>query len=98
MTAVVKTLEPLLGLNDIPIGPFVYVVPDESGVVKMSGKDGNKDDENGLSRRRRKGHRQRHRIKPLRSNAVYSDTALYKTLGSSLYSSAQIGLQRQNNS
>ena len=37
-------------------------------------------------RRSRKGHRHKHRIRSLRSNAVYSDTALYKTLGTGLYS------------
>ena len=35
--------------------------------------------------RRRKSHKKK--IKPLRRRAVYSDTTLYKTLGTSLYSS-----------
>ncbi|XP_057978163.1 serine/threonine-protein kinase RIPK-like isoform X2 [Malania oleifera] len=30
MTGVVKTLEPLMDLDDIPTGPFVYIVPTES--------------------------------------------------------------------
>ncbi|URE13341.1 STYKc [Musa troglodytarum] len=30
MRAVVETLEPLLELNDVPIGPFVYTVPAET--------------------------------------------------------------------
>ncbi|KAH7547077.1 hypothetical protein FEM48_Zijuj01G0268900 [Ziziphus jujuba var. spinosa] len=121
MTTVVKTLEPLLDLvDDIPIGPFVYVVPMEGKDICESGKDGgndnDKDDgvgmvkngnggeekevgkkEKGISRQRRKlGHRQKHRNKSLRSNAVYSDTALYRTLGSGLYSIGQKDLEQKN--
>ncbi|KAF5727280.1 putative receptor-like protein kinase [Tripterygium wilfordii] len=54
MTTVVKTLEPLLNLKDIPVGPFVYVVPseakDESDVHKVADVEnrancGNKEEE-----------------------------------------------------
>lgn len=111
MRNVVKTLEPLLDVKDIPIGPFVYIVPsdesvnNESCVLISNGKGGNECDmaKNGnkdeqrkeeekkekTCRRYRKGHRHRHRIRSLRSQAVYSDTALYKTLGTSLYTSRQ---------
>ncbi|XWS72269.1 hypothetical protein CRYUN_Cryun02cG0025600 [Craigia yunnanensis] len=34
MSDVVKTLEPLQNYEDIPIGPFVYTVPTESGSSK----------------------------------------------------------------
>lgn len=104
MRRVVKTLEPLLDHNDIPIGPFVYIVPTEEkhacgarsdgqeGETKCQGtKDANKDEQKEEEKKekgrhqRRKGHRNRRRIKSLRSRAVHSDTALYKTLGTSLY-------------
>lgn len=117
MSNVVKTLELLLDLNDIPVGPFVYVVPTEGKedrgsdeVVQKNMNDGvaredecelvrNGKEEEGkkvvlvvkkekgsIHRRNRKGHRHRHRTKSMRSNAVHSDTALYKTLGTGLYS------------
>lgn len=112
MSNVVKTLQPLLDLNDIPIGPFVYIVPNdegknnESGVLIRSGQQGrnecdmaknlNKDEQQKeeekkakASHRHRKSQRHKHRIRSLRSRAVYSDTALYKTLGTSLYSPRQ---------
>ncbi|CAL0308684.1 unnamed protein product [Lupinus luteus] len=89
MLNVVKTLEPLMDLTDIPIGHFVYVVPNE-GVNEGSIKLNNEKEEEKCERkekghqRQRKGHGLRHR-----SRAVYSDTALYKTLGTSLYSPKQ---------
>lgn len=113
MSNVVKTLEPLLNMNDIPMGPFVYIVPTEGKeenyesdhVVQKNGNgigEGDECDlvrnekrkvekevekkEKGGHRRSKKGRRQRHKIKSLRLNAVYSDTALYKTLGTGLYS------------
>lgn len=114
MTNVVKTLEPLLDLNDNPIRPFVYIVPtageDESGALKNGRegetesemtKDGKGSDEQKEekkekhSQRRRKGHRDKHRMRSLRSRAVYSDTALYKTLGTSLYSPKPEQLEEQ---
>ncbi|XP_021828473.1 putative receptor-like protein kinase At1g72540 [Prunus avium] len=105
MSTVVKTLEPLMDLNDIPIGPFVYVVPTEEKnkvpayrieregqaeceVVK-NGKNGEEKEVEVKAKgrhRSRKGHRYRNRIKSLRSSTVYSDTALYRILGTGLYS------------
>ncbi|KAL0415039.1 UNVERIFIED_CONTAM: Serine/threonine-protein kinase RIPK [Sesamum latifolium] len=91
MRHVVKILEPILEYTDIPAGPFIYIAPTEekmdrslSGCKETEAKlneNGNEDkgeakNENGYSRRR-KGYRHKHRI---RSRAVYSDTALYKTL------------------
>lgn len=104
MSHVVKTLEPLLDLKDIPIGPFVYTVPNEENSeseCSMARKsrdhgNGNKDEKKEGEEKKEKGRQQqgkghrynRRRIKKsLRSRAVYSDTALYKTLGTSLYSS-----------
>lgn len=55
--------------------------------VGMNGKqDGNETEAKGKGHRRsRKGYRHKHRIRSLRSNAVFSDTALYRTLGTGLY-------------
>ncbi|TKY64259.1 putative receptor protein kinase [Spatholobus suberectus] len=104
MRTVVKTLEPLLELKDIPVGPFVYVVPSEGDSPKVNekvtendhdeinqGELKPKEEEKGDKKekghhRPRKSRRNRRRVKPLRSRAVYSDTALYKTLGTNLYS------------
>lgn len=100
MSFVIKTLEPLLDVtHDISI-PFVYVVPHDQGkgqgnvsgnecyaAVPNGKHEGKETDTKGKGyRRSRKGHRHKHRIRSLRSNAVYSDTALYRTLGSGLYS------------
>lgn len=97
MRAVVKTLESLMKLNDIPIGHFVYVVPSEvtNSEVSLNVNDKsvvkNKDEEKEEDRRiRRKSRSSRRRIKAMmRSGSVYSDTSLYKTLGTSLYSPKQ---------
>lgn len=105
MRTVVKTLEPLLALTDLPIGPFVYIVPNEGKILSDLEKKGKESTdecdeirngdtcegkqveikEKGCDRHR-KGHRHRRRIKSLRSRAVYSDTVLYKTIGTGLYS------------
>ncbi|XVF86909.1 hypothetical protein PTKIN_Ptkin18bG0078700 [Pterospermum kingtungense] len=103
MSNVVKAIEPLLDLTDIPIGPFVYVVPthgDSEPIVQKIEESEEKQcdevkiDKNGGEKKqnkekirvaRPKGRRHRRRVKPSRSRAVYSDTDLYKTLGSSLY-------------
>ncbi|KAL5583651.1 hypothetical protein UlMin_016093 [Ulmus minor] len=87
MTNVVKTLEPLLNLNDIPI-PFVYIVPREEKKEESEvPKDGNGSRKEGGKghRRSKKGHRHKHRLNSFRSNAVHSDTALYRTIGNALY-------------
>jgi hypothetical protein len=87
MSHVVKTLEPLLDLKDIPIGPFVYTVPNESNSESsMAGDHQEKEKKEKGRQQHGKGRSYRRRIKSLRSRAVYSDTALYKTLGTSLYS------------
>jgi serine/threonine protein kinase len=69
MRRVVSILEPLLALDDIPGGTFVYVVPQEGITVNetLEKKDDGK----------RKGIRHKHRIRSLRSRAVHSYTALY---------------------
>ncbi|RDX80718.1 putative receptor-like protein kinase [Mucuna pruriens] len=103
MRSVVKTLEPLLELKDIPVGPFVYVVPNEDtlkgaqndhdqGGLKLKSEEKEEEKEEEKGEKKEKGHhrhrnsrRNRRRVKPLRSRAVYSDTALYKTLGTNLY-------------
>ncbi|XVE88620.1 hypothetical protein DITRI_Ditri19aG0084200 [Diplodiscus trichospermus] len=107
MSNVVKVLKPLLALTDIPIGPFVYVVPtqensepiverieereqkqcDEFKIENIGGKKEEKKEKNQVPRQ--KGRRHRRRVKPSRSRAIYSDTDLYKTLGSRLYSPKQ---------
>ncbi|KAG8643232.1 putative receptor-like protein kinase At1g72540 [Manihot esculenta] len=106
MSTVVKTLESLLELNDITIGPFVYVAPTEGKNKEEKETETETENENeshelkdenkckgsvaemkDKSRNRQhKGHRHRRRIKSLRSKVVHSDTALYKTLGTGLYS------------
>ncbi|KAJ7951503.1 Kinase-like protein [Quillaja saponaria] len=111
MRTVVKTLEPLLDLNNIPIGHFVYVVPNEGSSENSMQtrrqevgyecdddelRNGNKSEAEKIEKkekghnRRRKGLRHKRQIKPLRSPTVNSDTALYKTLGTSLYSPKEV--------
>ncbi|MED6205084.1 hypothetical protein PIB30_014771 [Stylosanthes scabra] len=114
MRTVVKTLEPLMELNDIPIGHFVYVAPTEQVVVvtdcpfynnatnvisvkeethNINNEEGEekkekKEKEKGRNnnvKKERKSRSRRCRVKPMRSRAVYSDTALYKTLATSPY-------------
>ncbi|XP_035539584.1 putative receptor-like protein kinase At1g72540 [Juglans regia] len=87
MTNVVKTLEPILDLKDIPIGPFVYIVPTEGKNENEQKEEGEEEEKKEKrSHQHQRGHRHRHRIRTLRARAVYSDTALYKTLGTALYS------------
>ncbi|XP_010471281.1 PREDICTED: putative receptor-like protein kinase At1g72540 [Camelina sativa] len=95
MTTVVKTLQPILDLKDIQNGPFVYIVPvagsievhdikckDDVKVVKEETEEAK------VCPRRQAGRRKRRKHKAMKSRAVYSDTALYKSLGSSLYTPA----------
>ena len=99
MRTVVKTLESLMKLTDIPICHFVYIVPSEETndtlVQNETNENGKKsEEENGEKKEKaRRGHRRsqrkRGRIKPLKYRAVYSDTALYKTLGTNLYNSKE---------
>ncbi|KAH7866736.1 hypothetical protein Vadar_024291 [Vaccinium darrowii] len=102
MSNVVKTLETLLDMDDIPVGPFVYIVPKEVG-KKGQGKeaeDNKKENEGeGMERekkakglpRRHKGYRHKHRLSSSRSRAVYTDTALYRTLKNDLDSPMKWG-------
>lgn len=87
MTHVVKTLEPLLDLNDIPLDSFVYIVSTD-GERSQNDKDLNikvEDDEEKTrkivkrSATRNEGHKLRSLKKSSKSRAVYSDTALYTT-------------------
>ncbi|KAG5537971.1 hypothetical protein RHGRI_025162 [Rhododendron griersonianum] len=89
MSNVVQTLEPLLDMDDIPVGPFVYIVPTDGEMEK--GKEAEKNEKGEETKRekkanshpkRPKGHRHRHRLSS--SRAVYSDTALYRTLKNDL--------------
>ncbi|KAJ0075915.1 hypothetical protein Patl1_33703 [Pistacia atlantica] len=91
MSIVVKTLRPLLDLNDIRMGSFVCTVSNDGNITYVHNNARNyeqkdeKREEIGCHRLR-KGRRQRRRIRPSRSRDVYSDTVLYKALGTSLYS------------
>lgn len=96
MRNVVKTLESLLDLTDIPIGPFVYIAPTEENnqpiLQKIEEREvkqcemEEKKEQNQVPRHKGPRQRQRRRVKPSRTRSVYSDTDLYKILGSSLYS------------
>ncbi|KAG7589884.1 Protein kinase-like domain superfamily [Arabidopsis suecica] len=93
MITVVKTLEPILDLKDIQNGPFVYIVPvaGSNEVHDIKCKDDVKvvkdetEKEAKVFPQHRAGRRNRRKHKAMRSRAVYSDTALYKSLGTSLY-------------
>ncbi|KAK8524769.1 hypothetical protein V6N13_015778 [Hibiscus sabdariffa] len=91
MSNVVKALEPLLDLTDIPTGPFVYVAPTDGNSAPVIRKIERREEEFQIVKRekrrlaRRKVRQNRVRVKPSRSRVVYSDTDLYKALGSSLY-------------
>uniref|UniRef100_A0A1J3J935 non-specific serine/threonine protein kinase n=1 Tax=Noccaea caerulescens TaxID=107243 RepID=A0A1J3J935_NOCCA len=97
MTVVVKTLEPILDLKDIQNGPFVYIVPVSGAneVHDVKCKDDVKvtkdetEKETKVCARLREGRRKRRKYKTMRSRAVYSDTTLYKSLGTSLYTPAE---------
>lgn len=90
MRSVVKTLESIMELNDIPIGHFVYVVPNEitnedSLNVNKKEQENECDEFNKIEvkikekgqNRNRKSRGNKRKLKRLRSRAVYSDTALY---------------------
>ncbi|XP_058227309.1 serine/threonine-protein kinase RIPK-like [Rhododendron vialii] len=96
MSNVVNTLEPLLDMDDIPAGPFVYIVFTEGENEKGEGKkaEKNKNENKGKEMKREKkaqglprppkGHRHRHRLSSSCSQAVFSDTALYRTINNDL--------------
>ncbi|KAK3220293.1 hypothetical protein Dsin_014263 [Dipteronia sinensis] len=94
MRVVVNTLEPLLDLTDIPIGPFVYTVNpegkicDEARIRKIREEIGEKKfyEKGRIRHQKGRKHNHRRRIKASsKSRAVHSDTTLYKALGTSLY-------------
>lgn len=93
MSTVVSTLGSVMEFKDIPVGPFVYIVPTEgqttqnqSSDVKNKNPHRQDNDQNKDKVGRGRGRRRRRRVKSLRSRAVHSDTTLYEKLGSSLYS------------
>lgn len=100
MNHVVKRLEPVLNLKDIPIGTFVYVAPSEmSQKEPNTGANANEDeakmeemekspceDEKKVAEKQEK-QRRRHGGRHnhrMKSSAVYSDTALYRALRNEL--------------
>ncbi|CAI9779946.1 unnamed protein product [Fraxinus pennsylvanica] len=98
MNKAVKILEPVLELNDVPVGSFVYIAPTECKLKESDPKEvqheeisegklqenGNEINQEKEERNKEKGHNQRRKgyrhMHRLRSRAVYSDTALYKTI------------------
>lgn len=87
MNNVVKILELALEFNNIPVGSFMCIVSPEGkkkegdlktneNVAKLNG-NGNQGRQEKEEVKKKKGYRHRHRI---RSRAVYSDTALYRTI------------------
>lgn len=100
MRTVVNTLEPIVKLTDFPIGHFVYVVPNEGGIEDSIKENGNEEEEKKKGKQRnRRSRRRKRQVKAMRSRVVYSDTTLYKTLGTSLYNSKQMpeGEANENN-
>lgn len=79
MNHVVKLLEPILQLRDLP---FVYIAPAQGNTDEHKDKgDGDEDEgkvkkETGRKQGRNKGYRHKH---PIRARGVYTDTQLYKT-------------------
>ncbi|GAB2293265.1 hypothetical protein Dimus_027469 [Dionaea muscipula] len=88
MNTVVKTLEPLMKLQDDGLqGPFLYMVPIDETTNRCEKKNSNvkemeeemvmiRKESDGHSKKKR-GHRHRHRARYIRSQAIYSDTVLY---------------------
>ncbi|KAI8544696.1 hypothetical protein RHMOL_Rhmol08G0315700 [Rhododendron molle] len=96
MSNVVQTLEPILDMDDIPVGPFVYIVPTEGEKEKVKeaeknekGEETKREKKANSHPKRPKGLRHRHRLSS--SRAVYSDTALYRTLKNDLDSPTNWG-------
>lgn len=100
MASVVKDLEAVLDMKEFLTEPFVYIVPNEETKKEDVEKKMNKEMEMEEKRpESRPGDQKDRRFRPRllslksrsrsRSGAVHSDTALYKTLGSSFYTSKQ---------
>ncbi|XP_010064028.2 putative receptor-like protein kinase At1g72540 [Eucalyptus grandis] len=104
MQTVVKTLETIMDLDDIPVRSFLYTDPalckdvcvnnheDAAEKVQNEPVNENRVEEKEVEIKNVKGHRRqkrarkhRHRTRASRSRAVFSDTALYSALGTSLY-------------
>ncbi|KAJ8448258.1 hypothetical protein Cgig2_025182 [Carnegiea gigantea] len=82
MSAVIKVLEPILDLKDMPLAPFVYVVPaDQSnrsspkGRSLSTGNGGNKDDDKGGSKVEDEEKQIEKQKRSLRTLGVHSDSA-----------------------
>lgn len=89
MSHVVKTLEPLMDLDDYPTESFVYTAPtegDNKPSVVSEKKNENEEKEIGGCNQQQKDQRPRRRHRSFRSRAVYSDTALYKKFKNGLNS------------
>ncbi|KAK4269072.1 hypothetical protein QN277_022277 [Acacia crassicarpa] len=96
MRTMVNSLESIMNLtDDIPVSPFIYVVPADGevdGCVQSSQiekEDKVETKEKGRPKNRRNRRRKR-QIKPLKSRAVYTDTTLYKSLGTNLYNQISV--------
>ncbi|KAF5931754.1 hypothetical protein HYC85_027925 [Camellia sinensis] len=89
MSHAVKTLEPLMDLDDYPTESFVYIAPtegDNKPSVVSEKKNENEEKEIGGCNQQQKDQRPRRRHRSFRSRAVYSDTALYKKFKNGLNS------------
>ncbi|PKA47051.1 Putative receptor-like protein kinase [Apostasia shenzhenica] len=76
MRTVVETLEPLLELRDIPMGPFIFTVGGPGETEKNEGDDEEMAERKENSRRNMQ-RRQRHKARLLQSS-VCTDTELYR--------------------
>ncbi|KAH6773369.1 Protein kinase superfamily protein [Perilla frutescens var. frutescens] len=92
MNHVVKILEPILQLRDLPVGPFVYIAPAQGkNDAKLNDHKEKGDEDEGKVKKetetgrsqRRKGYRHKH---PIKARAVYTDTHLYRTLKNEMIS------------
>ncbi|XP_057751175.1 serine/threonine-protein kinase RIPK-like [Arachis stenosperma] len=61
MSAVVKVLDPLQDFDDIPIGPFVYTVPNESNNNNNSGVESSFSPSPSPNKEKKSGHHHHHR-------------------------------------
>lgn len=85
MSAVIKVLEPILDLKDMPLAPFVYVVPTNQsngsihkGRSLSNGHGNNKDDDKGGSNVQDEEKQIEKQKRSLRTQGVHSDSALCK--------------------
>lgn len=90
MSAVIQVLEPISDLKDMPLAPFVYVVPSNQsngsshkGRSLSDGHGNNKDDDKGGSNvddgeKQNEGRQIEKQRRSFRTQGVHSDSALYK--------------------